>query len=211
MHKAYFRCCIIPLLFISAFVAFTVPAGSSALADNHSQRQYFNNRKVRFKGGKSEQKRFPMVSNVRGELRLPNNGNGKFPAVVLLHSSGGYKAHQGEYYAKALNTAGMATLEIDMFARGKRPRRTDLTMSHAFGALEYLKSRPEIDADKIGVTGWSWGGVMSLRMASERMARHLEYLTEEALKHSHPSTLYAGDIFSSRKQPVIMTNSRVRP
>ena len=160
----------IRLFLIVAFMTFTVPLGSAAFADDHSKsKDGLFIEKVRFKGGKSLQKRFPMVSNVRGELRLPNNGNGKFPAVVLLHSSAGYKASQGEYYAKALNAAGIATLEIDMFARNKRPRRTDLTMSHAFGALEYLKSRPEIDADKIGVAGWSWGGVMSLRMASERM------------------------------------------
>lgn len=124
---------------------------------------------VEFKGAKSGNSNIPTASTVRGDLRLPKNGSGKFPAVVMLHGSAGYKDGRGEYYGRKLNEAGIATLEVDMFRKGLRPKETVMTMSHAFGALEYLKSRPDIDGDKIGVVGWSWGGIMSLRMASEKM------------------------------------------
>jgi dienelactone hydrolase len=50
-----------------------------------------------------------------------------------------------------------------MFASGNRPRdgsRSNFT--HMYGALNYLANRPEIDPQRIGVMGFSWGGGLSL-------------------------------------------------
>jgi len=51
--------------------------------------------------------------NVGGQLRIPANAGESIPAVVILHGSSGVDS-RGALYARALNDAGIATLEIDM-------------------------------------------------------------------------------------------------
>ncbi len=120
---------------------------------------------------------------IKGKLSIPKRHSGhrgcadgrgrKLPAVVILHGSSGVDA-RGDFYQEALNEAGIATLQIDMWeARGvasaaDRPRAPILTHPDAFSALAFLAARPEIDAQRIGVLGFSWGGVMSLA-ASETL------------------------------------------
>ena len=74
----------------------------------------------------------------------------------------------GPTIPRALQKAGMATLEVFMFNKGQRPRggHTE-TLSHAFGALQYLAARPDIDPARIGVMGFSWGGNLAVRTASQ--------------------------------------------
>jgi len=115
---------------------------------------------------------------VSGQLRIPTvlNEDGslkKVPAVVMLHGSAGVDS-RGQLYAEALNDAGIATFEIDMWgARGisggfDRPALPTLTMPDAFRALKYLSEDPRIDADRIGVIGFSWGGVMTMLAATQQ-------------------------------------------
>ena len=99
----------------------------------------------------------------------------KLPAVLILHGSSGVDA-RGDFYEAALNDAGIATLQIDMWeARGvtgiaNRPALPIFTYPDAFRALAFLSARPEIDADRIGVMGFSWGGVVSLGAAEQTYA-----------------------------------------
>lgn len=118
---------------------------------------------------------------IKGKLSLPRQGDGhrgcagterrKLPVVVILRGSSGVDA-RGDFYEAALNEAGIATLQIDMWeARGvasaaDRPKAPILTYPDAFSALAFLAAQPGIDAGRIGVLGFSWGGVMSLE-ASE--------------------------------------------
>lgn len=91
----------------------------------------------------------------------------KVPAVLILHGSGGIDG-RGAYYAKALQDAGIATLEITMFAPGGRPRSgTKATMPFAAAALKWLAAQSEVDSTRLGVMGLSWGGVITLLMSSE--------------------------------------------
>lgn len=114
------------------------------------------------------------------------------PAVVIVHGTGGMDA-KGPMYAQALNAAGIATLEIDLWSpRGLaggwdgRPQHVKETLPDAFGALTYLASLPRIDARHIGIMGFSWGGVVSMLTANTgyaaqmspsglRFAAHLPY------------------------------------
>ncbi|MET0403621.1 MAG: dienelactone hydrolase family protein [Cystobacter sp.] len=118
----------------------------------------------------------PAPLQVAGQLRLPRNAPAKVPAVVIAHGSGGVDS-RGSYYARALNEAGIATLEIDMWsARGLsggaegRPRAVSETLPDAYGALRYLSAHPAIDAERIGIMGFSWGGVMSMLTATRHYA-----------------------------------------
>ncbi|QDL53184.1 dienelactone hydrolase family protein [Rhodoferax aquaticus] len=100
----------------------------------------------------------------------------KVPAVVIVHGTGGMDA-KGPMYAQALNAAGIATLEIDLWSpRGLaggwdgRPKHVKETLPDAFGALAYLASLPRIDAQHIGIMGFSWGGVVSMLTADTTYA-----------------------------------------
>lgn len=122
--------------------------------------------------------------SVKGKLKLPvahQWGEKRFilkknlPAVVILHGSAGVDS-RGDFYARALNAAGIATFEIDMWeARGinsaaDRPPVPLFTYPDAFGALKFLSEHPNIDPNRIGVLGFSWGGVVTMASATERYA-----------------------------------------
>ena len=119
---------------------------------------------------------------IQGKLSVPTaarwqhgNGHGKrkLPAVLILHGSAGIDS-RGDFYESALNDAGIATLQIDMWqargynAPGQRPAAIYLTYPDAFSALRFLSQQPNIDASRIGVLGFSWGGLVSMG-AAERL------------------------------------------
>ena len=119
------------------------------------------------------------VEKVDGHFGTPLGNTTKVPAVLILHGSGGIDG-RGAYYAKALQDAGIATLE--MFAPGGRPRSgTKATMPLAAAALKWLAAQREVDGTRLGVTGFSWGGVMTLLMSSE--------LTQNALGKDVPKPI----------------------
>jgi dienelactone hydrolase len=122
----------------------------------------------------------PTPLQVAGKLSLPTSAQGKVPAVVIAHGSGGVDS-RGSFHAQALNEAGIATLEIDMWsARGLsggaegRPRAVAETLPDAYGALKYLSAHPAVDASRIGIMGFSWGGVMSMLTATQKYAAQAE-------------------------------------
>ncbi len=124
----------------------------------------------------------PSLLRIKGKLSIPA-GLGKdcpllpqrLPAVLILHGSSGVDA-RGDFHQAALNAAGIATLQIDMWeARGvtdlgNRPQAPILTYPDAFSALAWLSAHPRIDAARIGVLGFSWGGVISLASAEQLYA-----------------------------------------
>lgn len=108
-----------------------------------------------------------------GILNVPYGAEGPRPAVLIVHGSGGIDS-RGALYAEALNRAGFVTLEIDLWAprgvRGPagRPRTVMETLPDAFAALAFLSAQSlDVDAARVGVTGFSWGGVVSMLTAVE--------------------------------------------
>ena len=99
-------------------------------------------------------------------LRLPATSQ-RIPAVVVAHGSNGLDGRSVPYL-KALNAAGIATFEIEMFSAGQRPSSVRDREPHAIAALRYLASSSSIDQRRIGMMGMSFGGALSLRMAEER-------------------------------------------
>ena len=107
-------------------------------------------------------------------------GNGPFPAVVLMHGCSGTErntSHQTVWrglngHAALLNDYGYVTLIVDSFG----PRRiTDgcqtggkyypLQVSDAHAAFDHLASLPFVDGERIGFVGLSLGGGTALRLA----------------------------------------------
>ena len=71
----------------------------------------------------------------------------------------------------------IATFEIDMWAargvaRGAaaRPASPIQTLPDAYGAKAFLAAQPEIDGERIGIMGFSWGGVVTMLSAIGRHA-----------------------------------------
>jgi dienelactone hydrolase len=106
------------------------------------------------------------------------DGNGPFPAVVAAHGCGGMydkgrlRPHLTAWGA-AINKAGIALLVVDSLTpRGvdqnctqpnagkvtaQRERNRDM-----YGALAYLLTQPFVVKEKIGLLGWSHGGMTGL-------------------------------------------------
>ena len=76
--------------------------------------------------------------------------------MLILHGSGGVDG-RGAFHATALQEAGIATLEITMFPIGpaSRARRDDAPRSRCAWRLS---ARPDINAERLGVMGFSWAG-----------------------------------------------------
>ena len=127
---------------------------------------------------------------VKGKLKIPKGKSGKsncsrskksdkskkkLPAVLILHGSSGIDA-RGDYYARELKAKGIATLETDMWeARGvtgpqNRPSLPIITYPDAFSALAFLSTQGDIDPSRVGILGFSWGGVVTMASAEERYA-----------------------------------------
>jgi len=109
---------------------------------------------------------------IQGYLTRPN-GEGPFPAVVLLHSCLGLPATRrsiGEMFAGW----GYVALFVDDFTtRGvKETCATDFGegVSDAFGALAYLSRLPIVDPKRIAAVGYSQGADTALQIASTRFA-----------------------------------------
>ncbi|MFP5417927.1 MAG: dienelactone hydrolase family protein [Gammaproteobacteria bacterium] len=114
----------------------------------------------------------PVPKRAQGDCHISRSGR---PAVVILHGSAGVDS-RSDFYARALNAEGIATLELDMWeARGiqtpaDRPPLPAYNYPDAFGALAFLSAYPGIDPDRIGVIGFSWGGVITMASATQGVA-----------------------------------------
>jgi dienelactone hydrolase len=103
-------------------------------------------------------------ASVAAELRIPDAKPARLAAVVILNSSPGFDGRSA-FYAQALNDAGIATLEVDMAQGRGLPASPHQHLPHAFGSLRHLAAHPRIDAGRIGVMGFSWGGSVALLAA----------------------------------------------
>jgi len=123
---------------------------------------------------------FPTASGMTlaGKLCIPQ-GAQQAPAVLICHGSDGVDG-RGDFYSGALNGIGCVTLEADMWsargtARGAaaRPRTPLETLDDAFSAKAFLAAQPEVDPNRIGIMGFSWGGVVTLLSATkDAVSRH---------------------------------------
>ena len=109
---------------------------------------------------------------VFGKLVLPNDSldqNKKFPLVIGVAGSLGWGEHHHKYL-EMYQKMGIATFELNSFkSRGITSTvgtQNQVTISamivDAYTALEVLSKHPNIDKDRISITGWSLGGGVTL-------------------------------------------------
>jgi len=109
------------------------------------------------------------------------------PAVVLLHGCGGTYGRKGQLsertieYARLLNEHGMHALVVDSLTpRGEKEICTQrvgtrrVTQANrrldALAAVDWLAHRADVDAQRIGLMGWSNGGSTLLAALNARHA-----------------------------------------
>jgi cephalosporin-C deacetylase-like acetyl esterase len=100
---------------------------------------------------------------LRGWLLVPD-GPGPHPAITMAHGYAGVKEHGVERFARAFAEDGFAVLLHDhrsFGASGGEPRQ-DVDPWRQIAdwrrAISFLESRPEIDAQRIGLWGTSYAG-----------------------------------------------------
>ncbi|MFQ5914182.1 MAG: dienelactone hydrolase family protein [Nitrospinota bacterium] len=114
-----------------------------------------------------------------GTLYRPQ-GTGPFPAVVLLHGCGGLREYHTNW-ALWLKAEGYVSFLVDsFFTRGIDnvcspsdfwKLSTGDRVWDAFGAVAYLRSLPFVNHNRIGVIGWSHGGMAALQAGSEGLGK----------------------------------------
>lgn len=116
---------------------------------------------------------------VGGYLSLPEGDGERLPAIVVAEGLGGLKRSREFAYGRKLAKAGYVTLIPDSFAaRGKKDaihtwRALAVTeaqmLADAFGALHHLASHPRVDPARIGIVGFSYGGMTSVLSAYRQL------------------------------------------
>ena len=106
--------------------------------------------------------------NLSGVLHTPDNENQALPTVIVLHGFGSNKnSNNVKGPVKLLNDWGYGAFRFDMPGcgdsdgdRGRVICQEQVEATQA--ALTYLQSRDEVDSDRIGVLGSSFGAAVAI-------------------------------------------------
>jgi pimeloyl-ACP methyl ester carboxylesterase len=96
----------------------------------------------------------------------------KQPVVILLHRLGATSLSMS-CQARLCQKAGYNVLMFDFRAHGDSQGDTitgEMEINDVFGALDYLASRPDVDANQVGILGVHYGAVIALYAASQSAA-----------------------------------------
>ena len=114
---------------------------------------------------------------------FPKKEQGPFPVLVFNHASGGSWMWSNKWFkfdrlmARRLLKKGVAVVFVDNFT-GRSVISADTNQSQvttfsfyidAFMTLEYLSKDPRVNIKKVGITGWSRGGMNSLAISETRI------------------------------------------
>lgn len=138
----------------------------------------------------------PGNSRVPGYLAIPKTGTAPYPCVLQLHGIGDSKNGwwqddsfvSGMLLTRQLLEAGFAVLSLDAEYHGERLANNNFESANVFTfqkgwflrardmivqsateyrrAIDYLGSRKEIDTSRIGMIGYSMGGMMTFNVAA---------------------------------------------
>lgn len=111
-----------------------------------------------------------------GQLRIPRLGTERFPAMILVHGSGG-PAGNVDDWAQYLNQLGVATFILDSVT-GRGLVSANLVQLERlamivdiYRVVELLARHPRIDRERIAAMGFSRGGIAVLYSSLRRFQR----------------------------------------
>ena len=115
-----------------------------------------------------------------GSLIFPGEKKEKYPLVICMHGSMGWRGHHHEHSVNFLNN-GFAIFRVNSFdARQVVSIVEDqiqvtlaTVLADCFNALKILSKHPDIDSSRIFIAGWSLGGSTAIYSAWEPLAEKL--------------------------------------
>jgi len=143
---------------------------------------------------------------VKAYLGFPEQVRDRYPAVIIVHTLAGYRDVNEGYAAAELRKAGFATLTYDSFAaRGTTgaalsgsPGYLPIGVADAYAALRLLSGEPRIDADRVAIIGFSYGGEVAHLAAFETLRSALNPAPGRFAAHV---AFYPGGNFGAIAEP----------
>jgi len=106
-----------------------------------------------------------------GYLRLPKNATGPVPLVIAVNGLDSRKEDLTESFS-AILPFGIGYLAVDGPGTGQSPIKVSETADRVLSrVIDYARSRPEIDKNRIAMHGVSWGAYWATKMAIVEKAR----------------------------------------
>lgn len=115
--------------------------------------------------------------------------DGPFPAILLLHGCSGPVTSKGAIAARERNwmnqfvADGYAVMLLDSFnprgfssicTKRNRPITAEKDRPYdAYAALRWLRSQPDVTADRVAIMGWSHGAMTALATISDAMIKEI--------------------------------------
>ena len=108
---------------------------------------------------------------VVGYLRLPKGEKRPVPIVIAVNGLDSRKEDLAESFS-AILPYGIGYLAVDGPGTGQSPVKVSESAERCLSrVLDYLHSRPEVDASRIAIHGVSWGAYWATKMAIVERAR----------------------------------------
>ena len=164
----------------------------------------------------SEKKADGSIERVPTIVSRPTKSDGRRPIVIVLHGTGG-SAESQIGFLKELAAEGILGVAIDARYHGKRAGGAKGAMAYNFAIsrawksgkehpfyydtvwdlwrlVDYLETRPDVDAKKIGMIGFSMGGIEAWLAASvdERVLVTVPAIAVQSFKWSLDNEAWQG-------------------
>ena len=150
------------------------------------------------------------TDRINGTFKRPAGATGTVPVMVIMHSSAGMSPISTGEWSDFFLRMGVATFVVDSFGpRGITSTASDQSqLSYgastvdALMALKTVAALPNVDASKIGVIGFSRGGVAALNSSFDTVTKHAGLGN---LKFALHVAFYPGcsQIATTTKQPTL--------
>jgi carboxymethylenebutenolidase len=105
------------------------------------------------------------IGPVAGYVGRPDTQE-KLPAILLIHDEDGL-TNWIKLNAREISTIGYVVLAVDLRHRLKpQDGQEEKILAELSAAVRWLRRRPDVFPERIGVVGGSWGGSQALALAS---------------------------------------------
>jgi dienelactone hydrolase len=161
------------LYLIVALAILTMAVSASAQTVMVQSGRYVDFRQLLSREAPPDQAVIPMT------LRLPDEARDRYPAVVIVHTIAGYQEANEGWHADQFRKAGFATLTYSSVAARRLRDGGSVgsgtvsdwpsAVAEAYAAFRLLADHPKIDARRIAIVGFSFGGEVALLTALERL------------------------------------------